>query len=253
VIWKIAAQPLELKMRTIFPALLVQALLLTAQSCADGPLHGASYPRLRIMPLGDSITAGSEEHGGYRSWLWQMLTESGCKVDFVGSSRGPREGPPDFDRDHEGHWGWTTAQVLERLDGWLSAAKPDVALIHLGTNDLPQADGARRAADNLSEIIDRIRRHNPRAGILLSQIIPVQGAGVHQLNQLIAAIPGQNAAAAPPIVIVDQYSGFAAADTYDGIHPNTGGAKKMAKRWFLGLRPFLEGYCRPEPGAGKAQ
>ncbi len=43
------------------------------------------------------------------------------------------------------------------------------------------------------------------------------------------------------VVLVDQFSGFdGVADTQaDGIHPNAGGMKKIAARWYAALTPLL--------------
>src|SRR3712207_7345092 len=44
-------------------------------------------------------------------------------------------------------------------------------------------------------------------------------------------------------VLVDQYAGFdprPGADTYDGVHPDESGDRKMADRWFAALNPRSE-------------
>jgi hypothetical protein len=72
------------------------------------------------------------------------LTAAGHEFDFVGSTNEHFAGTPvypndDFDRDHEGHWGWRVDQILADLPGWLGSYTPDVALVHLGTNDAFQS------------------------------------------------------------------------------------------------------------------
>jgi hypothetical protein len=97
----------------------------------------AEQAPLRIMPLGDSITQGY--HDSYRRHLWSALIRAGFVVDFVGSMThgyGTDAQTEDFDRDHEGHWGWRTDQVLAHIDTWAARAKPDIVLVHLGTNDI---------------------------------------------------------------------------------------------------------------------
>src|SRR5690242_12081668 len=55
---------------------------------------------VRVMPLGDSITEGTQVPGGYRIGLWQRLSNAGYRVDFVGSQY---NGPSSLgDHDHEG-------------------------------------------------------------------------------------------------------------------------------------------------------
>jgi len=44
-----------------------------------------------------------------------------------------------------------------------------------------------------------------------------------------------------PVIIVDRWTDFdAAADTYDGVHPNQSGEQKMAAKWFEALDGVLE-------------
>src|SRR6185503_15255025 len=42
-------------------------------------------PTLRVLPLGDSITFGAGAGGGYRAPLYQLLTNAGYSVDFIGT------------------------------------------------------------------------------------------------------------------------------------------------------------------------
>src|SRR4051794_5327790 len=66
-----------------------------------GAAYAESNGGVRVMPLGDSITEGTQVPGGYRIGLWQRFTTNGNRVDFVGSQfNGPaRLGDPD----PEGH------------------------------------------------------------------------------------------------------------------------------------------------------
>jgi hypothetical protein len=76
-------------------------------------------PTVRIMPLGDSITAGvgSSTHGGYRTQLWQDCMDAHWHVQFVGSQvSGPASLP---ERQHEGHPGWRIAQISTHMVNWL--------------------------------------------------------------------------------------------------------------------------------------
>ena len=67
----------------------------------------------KIMPLGDSITrgiAGSTDDTGYRRSLYFALVGAGFPVDFVGNHN---DGiPDDFDKNHEGHGGWTAEEII---------------------------------------------------------------------------------------------------------------------------------------------
>ncbi len=202
-------------------------------------------PGLRIMPLGDSITQADRNHNSYRRSLWIKLRQAGYAVDFVGSTRSNYLGnapQSDFDQDHEGHWGWQVDQVLARIDGWTRNAKPDIVLLHLGTNDLLRGQRDDEIINKLRQLIEALRRQNPRSTILLAQLIPSVGAEVQtqRFNQRIAELARSMNASTSPIILVDQYTGFnATQDTYDGLHPNASGEEKMADHWFDALQKVL--------------
>jgi lysophospholipase L1-like esterase len=210
-----------------------------AAACAR---QGGGGPR--IMPLGDSITQGDRRHNSYRRELWRRLAAEGVAADFVGSSRRNRRGGPpdrDFDTDHEGHWGWRADEVLGRLDGWAAEAKPDVVLLHLGSNDLGQGQDAAETAGEIRDIVAVLRRHRPGVAVLVAKIIPASGmeARVAAFNRELDALAGLDEPAAR-VILVDQFSGFDAARmTYDGAHPNEEGERHLAGRWLEALRQVL--------------
>lgn len=95
---------------------LVSALILAAV---------ANATEVRIMPLGDSLTATVR----YQPVLRQRLTAAGVRSVLVGSQTTGNE-------RHEGHPGWNTAQIAAKVTGWIDAARPDVVLLQIGTNDM---------------------------------------------------------------------------------------------------------------------
>ena len=207
----------------------------------------AAAPLVRIMPLGDSITQGDSDHNTYRRPLWKSLQDEGYNVDFVGSLRVNHRGPPpndDFDRDHEGHWGWRVDEVLGDIRRWTEAHQPDILLVHLGSNDVFQRQSLESTLDELSELIDTVRDVRPQATFLLAQILPTDSAAANQrIQELNARIPGLATAkstATSHIFVVDQFTGFdPASQTYDGVHPNADGEMHLADRWFSTLIEVL--------------
>ena len=206
-----------------------------------GVAAAADKPPLRIMPLGDSITEAGGGFASYRYWLQKDLEAGGIKVDFVGSQKGVFHGEPrfaDFDQDHEGHWGWTTGHVIAKIDGWAAAARPEVVLMHLGTNDL--ASRPNIVPENLARIIAALRKANPQVTIFVARVIPVSNfpnESLDRVNDAIEHMARRQSTAESRLIVVAQDQGFdVAGDTYDGIHPNESGEKKMAKRWAEALR-----------------
>ncbi|HMP74975.1 MAG TPA: SGNH/GDSL hydrolase family protein [Kiritimatiellia bacterium] len=226
-------------MRHLFPA-----LVLCLGGCGWRDVE-ADPNALRIMPLGDSITQGSRRYDSYRRPLWHQLQAAGHPVNFVGSStRNHWGGPPhdDFDRDHEGHWGWTINQILEHLPTWTVAANPDAVLIHLGTNDLFQGDDPETIARELGEVIAVLRGANPRVALFVAELIPARDMAAHYpaVNERIRGLAAL-ATEESPVIIVDQHTSFdPTAHTYDGVHPNSAGEDHLAARWFAALDPWLK-------------
>lgn len=208
---------------------------------------------VRIMPLGDSITQADKGHASYRYPLWTMLRERGCNVDFVGSlsaNYGGENPEKGFDQDHEGHWGWRADQVINGVPGqgklslWLTRSKPDIVLVHLGSNDIFRGEPVETILSELKEIIRTVRASGPDTVVLIARLIPVAddqtNRRIKMLNDAISRLPAELGQSSK-LVVVDQYNGFdAASDTYDRVHPNIGGEKKMAEKWFGALERFLQ-------------
>ena len=197
----------------------------------------------RIMALGDSITGSP---GCWRALLWQQLPAA--EVDFVGTMPGDGCGFP-YDGEHEGHGGYLVTNVAGQnlLPGWLSASRPDVVLMHFGTNDAWSNIPATTILNAYTTLVGQMRAANPAMKIIVAQIIPLNPPGCadcgRRVTDLNAAIPAWAASlstAASPITVVDQWTGFdTATDTYDGVHPDAEGNAKIAARWLPAVRAAL--------------
>lgn len=226
------------------PGRLLYALLLV--TCWGQPAAATADEPLRIMPLGDSITESGPGDASYRYYLWKFLQEQGIAVDFVGSMTGVRGGAPrykDFDQQHEGHTGWRTDQVRDRVAAWSAAARPDLVLIHLGTNDLWQGQTVGDTARRIGEVIDELRRVTPGIHVLLAQIIPSPLAplrNIAALNHALVATARDRSTPASPVMLVDLATGFDPGTmTSDGVHPNDRGERWMAECWGAALLSHL--------------
>ncbi|WBB80556.1 cellulose binding domain-containing protein [Micromonospora sp. WMMD882] len=215
-------------------AALALAVAVAAAAVATGPANAESNGGVRVMPLGDSITDGFNVPGGYRIDLWQHLVAGGYKVDFVGSMF---NGPSSLgDHDHEGHSGWTIAQIDANVVNWLRATNPRTVLLHIGTNDM--FGDWSGAASRLSTLIDKITTTAPNADVFVATIVPRANAD-NQVRTYNSAIPGivrSKADAGRRVHLVDMYRALTLADLADGIHPNAGGYRKMAAVWHEALR-----------------
>ncbi|AXX30901.1 Endo-1,4-beta-xylanase A precursor [Actinosynnema pretiosum subsp. pretiosum] len=226
---------------------LVSALLMLVSPAATHP---------RVMALGDSITGSP---GCWRALLAGELDGTGhADVDFVGTQPATDCGGGPSPA-HEGHGGFRAAGIVleNRLPGWLTRARPDVVLMHLGTNDVLAGESAPAVLAAYTELLGQMRRANPAVRLLIAQLIPLAPptcpdcpARVAELN---AAIPGwARAHGTPrsPVTVVDQWTGFdPAVDTHDGVHPSPAGERKLARRWYPPLVAALAGAGAPRAGS----
>ncbi len=222
--------------------------------CLQVQLHAAT---LQILPLGDSITQGGKsdrEEYTYRYPLFCMLKDAGVDFNFIGSLKTGLQAHaqwPDykgeaFDLDHEGHYGWKTAKVWDKLEGWSKqwGAKPDIALIHLGTNDQGAEDHVKEVQEPMIKIVNFLRELNPKVIILIAQL-NLNSKGAKIIRPLYDQIGADMSTKESPIHIVHGYKGWhenpnhPEAHTFDWAHPNPAGQKKMAEDWFAVLKPYL--------------
>lgn len=189
------------------------------------------------MPLGDSITAGvgDPDGGGYRTALLSKLTGGGVSADFVGSQSSGAGGLPD--KNHEGHPYWRIGDVAGPIDGWLDTYRPQIVLLHIGTNDMWQnLDQVSNAPNRLGALIDQITSRSPTTQVIVAKITPVANSTTNQrtatYNAAIPNIVSARAAQGKKVTLVDMSSAVATSDLSDGVHPNQTGYSKMADVWY---------------------
>jgi lysophospholipase L1-like esterase len=194
---------------------------------------------IRIMPLGDSITwgVGAPGHDSYRTDLYRRLTKAGLNVDFVGSQHSGT-GP---DRDNEGHPGWTITQISANIDRWLDAYRPDVVLLHIGTNDMHR--GLTNSTEHLATLLDRIHRRAPEAQIFVAKVIglgtvPGIAAQVARTRAFNSSVERLVVARGKPFRLVD-LSRIRGIDLHDRLHPNEYGFRRMSWSWYRALERTL--------------
>ena len=105
---------------------------------------------------------------------------TGCRaagytdIDFVGTLP-PQGCGVAHDGDNEGHGGFLATNIANQnqLPGWLSATRPDIVLMHLGTNDVWSNIAPRQILTAFSKLVDQMRASNPAMKILVAKIIPM--------------------------------------------------------------------------------
>lgn len=139
-------------------ASILLALLLSCCYAQDEPI--------KIMPVGDSITAGEHyghpalnERCGYRKELYQKLTNAGKNVDFVGTQSHGMRSPNDkdwYDWNNEAYPGWKIPDIARMLKISLEINQPDILILHVGTNG---GDWDQKP-DQVMEMLDMIDQHS---------------------------------------------------------------------------------------------
>lgn len=247
------------------PGILGTYLFILFASCSqtDDPV--------KIMPVGNSITAGEhyrfpalEERTGYRKDLYEMLINAGYNVDFVGSqSHGIRsEGSPEwFDWNNEAYPGWKIPDIARLLKISLTIYKPDILLVHVGTNGQDWSDKPDQVMDMLDMINDYSVTNSHSITVFLSSIINRFKGGdslTTKFNKDVEVMVNHRTGDRIKIILVDMehgagldYSdippdpnanppckgGDMLGETYPGVahdkyHPNDNGNTKMAKKFY---------------------
>jgi len=198
----------------------------------------------RIMPLGDSITSGvgSSDLAGYRKVLYDLLNQNtDYAFDLVGSLIG---GPATFDFDHEGHGGYSAAQIASGTYTWLKDNPAEIILLHAGTNRLTTSTAA------VEDILDEIDRFSPDTWVVLALIINRNpySATTSTFNDNLLAMALNRIANGDKIIVVDQENALIYPDDMaDLLHPNDQGYFKMAWVWAEGVEPLLDDLCSSAP------
>ncbi len=171
-----------------------------------------------VVFWGDSITQGwGDRMGGYFD---------GLKVANRGIS------------------GDTTRGVLIRLEGDVLALRPVGVAILIGTNDLEENAEPETIVSNLKLILARLKEHNPKLPVILSQVFPSFATmkrpadKIKRINQLMAAAVKGDAQVTLietwPL-LADTQGDAKPAEFPDLLHPNAIGYSK----WAAALRPIL--------------
>ena len=210
-----------------------------------------------IMPLGDSITAGtgSSDGGGYRVELFRQAVANSQSITFVGTlASGPTtvSGKP-FPRSHEGHSGFVIDTITQRqglssvTDAAIAKSIPHIVLLMIGTNDIVW--GVLDEPTKLGNLIDKIIADAPKALVVVAQIGPSNDdnrtALIRAYNDGIPAVVQARVAAGKHVAMVDMFTPFVSNPNYktallsDEVHPNDAGYVILGQTWYQAIQSVL--------------
>ena len=266
-----------MKMQNRFLSVLSALMLAVPAFQAETPLAASAADKIKIMPLGDSITYGMQDEGGYRKYLWQKLKEKGYEdIDFVGpegkdsASFNYHGQQVTYDDNHAGYSGYT---IVDRPGGWfgklngimetmqnggndyITKFAPDIILLQIGTNDIN--NGALNSCENdLHTLLDYLIEKRPKDGVIFMTTIPDLGssgfggdknADIAEYNKIVKKVADEYSS--KNVIYADIHSVInASTDLSDGVHPNAGGYEKMADYWAEQLDTFFKA-DGPSPSA----
>jgi len=157
---------------------------------------------------------------------------------------------PANQRHHEGYEGDTTSDILSMIPAMMAANLPDIAMVHIGVNDL-SGDAPNPTADNLVKIIQGLQAANSNMTIVVSQIIPCQLCPqVNEYNYLIPQICQRLQTPTSHIVVADVFSGFNELVYFEGgagPHPGAAGGQFMCDVYFPIITSILNGHIPANP------
>jgi lysophospholipase L1-like esterase len=205
----------------------------------------------------DSITYGfqSTSGNGYREQLFTRLAASGNtgnKVDFIGSVNAGSM--PD--NNNEGHNGATIDQISSFATSSLQQ-RPNIVLIHAGTNDLNGNVDPSGAPQRLGALIDKVVAACPDALVLVAQIVRSSNAATNSrvltFNKAIPGIVAARQTLGKHVMVVDMYSQVPSNDFADSLHPNNAGYSVMGDVWYRAIAyasAQMSWLGDPKPGTG---
>jgi lysophospholipase L1-like esterase len=241
----------------------------TAQNAYGDPVFSAnpyqasvsvipSQTPLKIMPLGDSITYGSEP-AAYRADLYQLLLGAYYNISYVGNETDNSVSwlPSPY---QEGHSGYRIDQIYDGFLTWINTIpSPDIILLLIGTNDYGQniANAEADATNHLDLLITRITTSRPNAKLFVSNLTlradpgnpAIEAAIEATYNPYVPIIVSNHAALGQQVYFVNMHPALGTNDllTKDFLHPNLSGYTKMAAVWFNAITNVI-----PPPGTTNA-
>lgn len=201
------------------------------------PLSAAES--ITILPLGDSITQGGTQFVSYRAHLVPAVTSQWPTAQFVGPNS-------DSISLHAGFGGKHSGALLAMIHKIYREHPADIVLIHSGHNSFAKDKPVKRIIQQTGEIIDQIHEINPKAVVILAQVIPSgklpKYSYIPTLNQELAALIKKLQAQNRAVIGVDAARGFnwETQTIADKVHPNEAGALHIANAWLEALRPLLK-------------
>ncbi len=183
-----------------------------------------SSPVIHILVLGDSLSDGLslKREQAWPALLIPKFRGAGMEAEIRNVSKS----------------GDTTAGGLERIDRRLDT-RIDIFVLELGINDEFRGVPIDDIRANLQEIIDRVKRSNPHARLVICGMKWPDHAPdetVESFGRMYGELAEKNHAALVPFLL-EGVVGDPSLNLPDGFHPNAAGHKILAENVWRVLEP----------------
>jgi acyl-CoA thioesterase-1 len=185
--------------------------------------------KMRIVVLGDSITAG---HGLDPQEAYPAVLQK--KIDAAGLP---------YTVSNAGVSGDTTAGGLRRIAWALGQQGADVLVVALGGNDGLRGISPEQTEQNLAGIIDKAREKKPGLKVIVAAMQMPDNMGEDFTAKFKAIFPkvAKDKKAELVPFLLEGVGGVESLNQDDRIHPNAEGQKKVAENVWKVLEPLIKG------------
>ena len=236
----------------------------------------AAAGTVKIMPVGDSITDGVGDTGGYRKYLDYTLKQKGISFDMVGpngqqSASFTYNGQNvSYDGNHAGYSGYQIKEIPDwgrqqgntgslynalKDNNVIKKYSPDIILLIIGTNDMTANRSMSACASDLHDLVDYMLADMPSGGAVFMGSIPeftMYGGTpekVASYNSTVKQVADEYEKAGKNVKFYDVHgclNGMSDVGN-DNLHPNSGGYEKIGKFWAEQIENYLSGTGPSDP------
>lgn len=194
---------------------------------AATPQRDSAASKVTVLFFGTSLTAG---YGLDPSQAFSVLI----------ARKSIAEGVP-ITAINAGLSGETSAGALRRID-WALQRPVDIVVLETGGNDALRALDAAALKANLTGIVAKIKKAQPKAKVLLAvmEAPPNLGTGyTTSFREAYSSVAKSQGLTLLPFLL-DGVAGKPELNQDDGVHPNVAGEKIVAQNVWKGLKPVVE-------------
>lgn len=196
-------------------------------SSAPGATRASASPKVTVLFFGTSLTAG---YGLDPSQAFPVLV----------AKKAAAEGIP-LTAINAGLSGETSAGALRRIE-WTLQRPVDVVVLETGANDALRALDANALKANLTGIVAKIRKAQPKATIVLAVMEAPPNFGARytsSFREAYSTVAKTQGLTLMPFLL-DKVAGKPELNQDDGLHPNVAGERIVADNVWRALKPIVE-------------